>query len=121
MLTETKIKTIRPVRYARKYTDGQGLYLLVTPKGARCWRYAYRFAKKYRKLSLGTYPIVTLESARVCHQFAQSLLARGIDPAALKSERREQYVAMMRDWEMAPAHISALPLSVVEAIRSFGL
>jgi Arm DNA-binding domain len=97
------------------------LYLLVTPKGARCWRYAYRFAKKYRKLSLGTYPIVTLESARVRHRFTRSLLARGIDPAALKSESRREYAAMMREWEMAPAHVSALPPSVVEAIRILGL
>ena len=107
MMTETKLKVIRPVRYAKKYTDGRGLYLLVTPKGARCWRYAYRFAKKYRKLSLGTYPMITLDSARVRHQFARSLLARGIDPAALKSESRGQYVAMMREWATEPAHLSA--------------
>ena len=34
MLTEEKIQAIKPVRYERKVTDGQGLYLLVTPKGA---------------------------------------------------------------------------------------
>ena len=27
-------------------SDGGGLYLLVTPKGGRCRRYAYRFAQK---------------------------------------------------------------------------
>jgi hypothetical protein len=46
--------------HARKVTDGRGLYLLVTPKGARCWRYAYRFAGKYKKLSLGTCPMITI-------------------------------------------------------------
>jgi hypothetical protein len=50
---------------AKKYSDGGGLYLLVTPKGARCWRYRYRFAKKDEKLSLGTYPLIALASARV--------------------------------------------------------
>jgi hypothetical protein len=33
MLTEAQIQAIRPVRYERRVTDGQGLYLLVTPKG----------------------------------------------------------------------------------------
>ncbi len=56
MLTETEVEAIKPVRYARKVSDGGGLYLLVTPKGGRCWRLAYRFARKYKKLSLGTYP-----------------------------------------------------------------
>jgi hypothetical protein len=121
MLTETKIKDIRPVRYARKYTDGQGLYLLVTPKGARCWRYAYKFANKYKKLSLGTYPLITLAWVRVRHRFARHLLAQGIDPAALKSQSRGEYLAMMHEWEMAPAHVSVLPSSVVEAIRILGM
>jgi hypothetical protein len=35
-------------------------YRLVTPKGGRCRRYAYRFAQKYKKLSLGVYPEVSL-------------------------------------------------------------
>ena len=48
MLTENEVEAIKPVRYARKIWDGRGLFLLVTPKGGRCWRYAYRFAKKYR-------------------------------------------------------------------------
>jgi hypothetical protein len=56
MLTETEVEAIKPVRYARKVWDGRGLYLLVTPKGARHWRFAYRFARKYKKVSLGTYP-----------------------------------------------------------------
>src|ERR1035438_380353 len=60
--------------------------LLVTPKGALHWRFAYRFARKYKKLCLGTYPVVTLEWARSRHEFARNLLANGVDPAALKAE-----------------------------------
>jgi hypothetical protein len=109
MLTETKLKAIKPVRFAKKYTDGRGLYLLVTPKGARCWRYAYRFAKKDKKLSLGTYPVITLKWVKLRHQFARHLLDQGIDPAALKSESRGVFAAMMREWESAEGHLSALP------------
>jgi hypothetical protein len=60
-----------------------GLYLLVTPKDGRCWRYNYRFAGKCKTLSLGIYPDVPLERPRSRHEFARNLLARGLDPAAL--------------------------------------
>jgi hypothetical protein len=32
-----------------------------------------------------------------------------------------EYVAMMHEWEMALAHLPALPPSVVEAVRILGL
>ena len=47
MLTETEVQAIKPLRYSRKFSDGRGLYLLVTPKGGRRWRFAYRFAQKH--------------------------------------------------------------------------
>jgi Arm DNA-binding domain len=118
MLTEAEIEAIKPVRYARKVWDGRGLYLLVTPKGSLCWRYAYRFAGTYKKLSLGTYPVTTIAWARLRHEFARNLLADGVDPAALKASiGRQAFAAMMRDWEIAGGHLSALPPEVAEAIR----
>jgi transposase-like protein len=83
--------------------------LLVTPKGALHWRFAYRFARKYKKLCLGTYPVVTLEWARSRHEFARNLLANGVDPAALKAEiGRHAFGAMMREWEIVRGHKSHL-------------
>jgi hypothetical protein len=40
------------------YSDGGGLYLEVTPNGARYWRLAYRFAGKQKLLAIGVYPKV---------------------------------------------------------------
>jgi hypothetical protein len=118
VLTQTEVEAIKPVRYARKVSDGGGLYLLVTPKGGRRWRFAYRFARKQKTFSLGTYPVITLEWARSRHEFARNLLARGVDPAALKASIGKQaFDAMMREWEIARGHLSALPTSVAEAIR----
>jgi Arm DNA-binding domain len=118
MLTEADIQAIKPVRYARKVWDGRGLYLLVTPKGSLCWRYAYRFAGKHKKLSLGTYPVITIAWARLRHEFAQNLLADGVDPAVLKASiGRQAFAAKMLDWEIAEGHLSVLPLEVAEAIR----
>jgi Arm DNA-binding domain len=111
MLTETEVQAIKPLRYSRKFSDGRGLYLLVTPKGGRCWRFAYRFAQKYKTLALGVYPDVPLDWARSRHEFARNLLAHGLDPSALKAALgKHTFAATMREWEMARGHMSALTL-----------
>ena len=56
MLTEAEIQAIKPVRCERKVTDGHGLYLLVTPNGARHWRFRCSFAGKRKTIGLGTSP-----------------------------------------------------------------
>ncbi|HET9394443.1 MAG TPA: IS6 family transposase, partial [Nitrospiraceae bacterium] len=81
LLTETRIRQLKPLRYARKIADRRGLYLLVAPNGGRYWRYNYRFQPKAKTLSLGVYPDVSLEKARARHQTARFLLADGIDPS----------------------------------------
>ncbi|MGO9945338.1 MAG: Arm DNA-binding domain-containing protein [Steroidobacteraceae bacterium] len=107
MLTETEVQAIKPLRYLRKVTDGRGLNLLVTPKGARWWRYAYRFAQKHKALALGTYPAVPLERARSRHEFARHLLSHGLDPSALKAALgKDIFIVTMREWEIARDRMS---------------
>jgi hypothetical protein len=112
MLIETEVQAIKPLRYSRKVSDGGGLYLLVTPKGGRCWRYAYRFAQKQKALALGTYPEVPLERARSRLEFARKLLSHGLDPSALKAALGKHiFLVTTREWEIARDRMSgpALP------------
>lgn len=88
MLTNAMIRSIRPLRHARKLTDGGGLYLLVAPTGGRYWRYNYRYNGKYKTLALGIFPDVSLDQARLRHQGARHWLAAGIDPALQKQQLR---------------------------------
>jgi hypothetical protein len=100
MLTEAQIEAIQPVRYERWIADGEGLYLQVTPKGARYWHLRYRFAGKPRKFSIGRYPVVTLEWARSRKKSFRDLLARGIDPSALRAALgKHRFGVTMREWE----------------------
>ena len=69
--------------------DGGGLYLLVTTNGAKWWRFVYTFAGKQKKLSMGVYPSITLESARRKAEEARENIANGIDPSEIRSEAKK--------------------------------
>lgn len=71
-----------------KLSFGRNLYMLVMPKGARYWRYCYRYGGKRKTLALGTYPDVPIARARSRHRAARQLLAAGVDPSLKRSELR---------------------------------
>ena len=47
-----------------KLSDSGGLYVLVKANNIKCWRLKYRIAGKEKVLSIGTYPLVSLATAR---------------------------------------------------------
>lgn len=63
-LTDIKIRSLKPKSKLYKVTDGQGLYIAVTPTGSKYWRYKYRFLGTEKLLALGVYPEITLSEAR---------------------------------------------------------
>jgi len=100
MPTEAEIQAIKPVLCERNVRDGQGLYLLVTPKGAKHWRFRYSFAGKRKTIALGTYPVVTLNWARSRHESLRKLIVHRIDPTALRAALgQHRFVVTMREWE----------------------
>jgi hypothetical protein len=89
MLTETELCNVKPLRNARKLSDGGGLYLLIQPNGGRYWRYNYRFEGKQKTLALGIYPDVSLDKARARHKEAKTPTRgrhRSVDPEASTGE-----------------------------------
>ena len=89
-LTDAAIRAAKPSEKPRKLFDGEGLYLEVAPSGGKWWRLKYRWAGREKRLSLGTYPEVTLLEARRRRDDAKRTLAAGEDPSA---ERRSQKMA----------------------------
>ncbi|WP_075216276.1 tyrosine-type recombinase/integrase [Mongoliimonas terrestris] len=81
-LTDAAIRKLKPAEKAYKKSDGGGLYLFVTPAGARSWRMDYRVAGAWKTITLGLYPAVSLAEARRLRDEARALLARDLDPAA---------------------------------------
>jgi integrase len=80
MLTDTLIRNSKPSDRALRLYDQHNLYLELSPKGGKYWRYKYRFAGKEKRLSLGVYPQVTLKKAREFRDQIRLQLGNGVDP-----------------------------------------
>ena len=89
-LTDTSIRNARPGEKPRKLFDERGLFLLVQPSGGKLWRLKYRYLGKEKKLSLGTYPDVSLKLARERREEARIVLANGADPASIKAALKDE-------------------------------
>lgn len=102
-LNDAKIKARRKVG---KMSDGDGLFILVQPNGAKWWRFAYSYAGKRKTLSFGIYPDVTLAQAREKRAEARAQVADGRDPSferkrATKQQRQavaDTFEAVAGEW-----------------------
>jgi len=90
-LKDTLLRALKADAKAKKYADGEGLYLLVKPNGTMLWRYDFRLMNGARKTaSFGKYPIVSLAQARKKHTDARKLVTIGGDPSAAKKVAKEK-------------------------------
>lgn len=103
--------------------DGNGLYLVIQPSGAKSWAYRYRVGGKSRKLTLGTLligkadkdaegdlPALSVSEARQRASAAAVKVQRGGDPIVekkLKTARTSNTVDAMLDAFVAD-HVSGL-------------
>ena len=86
MLTNKKIEEAEGRGKDYKLSDQHSLYLLVKKNGRKTWRYKYFFNSKQKTLSIGTYPLISLDVARAKHLAARRLLMDGIDPSMYKQK-----------------------------------
>jgi integrase len=84
MFTNLTADQLKAKAKAYKKADKDGLYLFVTPKGYKSWRYKYSFAGKERVLVLGAYPEIGLTAARIRRNDAYKAVKEGRDPGAEK-------------------------------------
>jgi hypothetical protein len=87
------IKGAAMVGKPRKASDGGGLVLDARPTGSGWWRFRYWRNGREGRLSLGTYPEVSLMDARQRHDDARKLITAGTDPSEhRKAEKQAQAV-----------------------------
>ncbi len=91
-LTDTEVKNAKPAIKKTKLFDGGGLFLEVSPKGGKWWRFKYRYAGKEKLLSLGVYPDVKLKLARERRDEMRKLLTVGVDPSQNRKAKKEAHL-----------------------------
>jgi integrase len=105
-LTNTEIRNAKPKEKTSRLYDERGLYLEVSPKGGKWWRFKYSFEGKEKRLSLGVYPDISLKDARDRRDEARKLVANGIDPsenrkakkAAREGIAENSFEVVAREW-----------------------
>jgi len=111
-LSDTRIRSLKAcikpdgttTSKAYKVADEKGLYLEVTPKGSKLWRFKYRIGGKEKLLSVGIYPDVGLKEARAKRDELRKQVAGGIDPSDLRKADKivqggmDSFEFVAREW-----------------------
>jgi len=84
-LTDAQCRKAEPRDKAYKVFDGLGLFLFVSPKGAKVWRMAYRQNGKAQTHVIGPYPLISLADARIKRDEVRRTLVDGGSPKAPKA------------------------------------
>lgn len=92
MLTDTKIKTLKPKDKIYKVTDRDGLYVSVSTKGTISFRYDYRINGRRETLTIGRYGAdgISLAEAREKLIEAKKLVSQGVSAASAKREEKKK-------------------------------
>ncbi|HBM1866022.1 TPA: integrase arm-type DNA-binding domain-containing protein [Acinetobacter nosocomialis] len=90
MLSDSKIKTLKPTEKMYRILDAERLYIEVRPSGKKIWRFKYTLNGKEGTISFGEYPSVSLAEARKRKEDAKVLLAKGINPVEDRNQKEEE-------------------------------
>lgn len=83
-LTVKEIENLRPRDKSYTKSDGQGLYIRISPKGHKTWLYIYQFDNRRHWFKVGTFPEKSLADARDLRNKAAEKVRQGINVAEEK-------------------------------------
>lgn len=106
MLADKAIKALLGKAKPYRVADGDSLYILVQPSGAKHWVYRYRFAGKETTLSYGLYGEISTPEVRKRHREARLAVQAGRNPAAERQatkartriEAANSFEAVANEW-----------------------
>jgi integrase len=88
-LTDTTVRQAKATGKAYTLGDRDGLSLAVSPQGGKSWHFRYYWGDRQKRMSLGTYPEVSLRQARQARDEARALLAKGVNPHTDRQQQRQ--------------------------------
>ncbi len=102
MLTDTKLRNLKPAATMYKLADRDGLYVAVLPTGTVSFRYNYRINGRQETVVLGRYGVggLSLQQAREKLDAAKKALATRQSPAKQKASvlRKQQGEETFGEW-----------------------
>ncbi len=88
MLSDVKLRNLKPQDKLYKVADRDGLYVAVLPSGTVSFRYNYTINGRQETLAIGRYGQMTLADAREALNEAKKSIAAGKSPARQKARDR---------------------------------
>lgn len=85
-------KAIQNITIPASYQDKHGLFLKVTPSGAKFWIFRYQINGKRHDAGLGKFPLVSLADARAACLELRVQINSGIDPLAEKHQEAKKTI-----------------------------
>lgn len=87
-LSDLVVRQAKAVGKDYTLRDTDGLCLAVSAKGSKAWHFRYSWMKVPKRISLGTYPEVSLREARILRDEARALVAKDINPRIHRKQKR---------------------------------
>ncbi|AXU94261.1 integrase [Erwinia persicina] len=86
MLTVKQIEAAKPKERPYRLLDSNGLYLYVPVSGKKVWQMRYKIDGKEKVLTVGKYPLMSLQEARDKAWNARKEVSDGVDPVKAKKQ-----------------------------------
>lgn len=83
---QLNVARIKAIKDPGRYTDGDGLMLLVKATGTQSWLLCVRVGGERRDIGLGSLKVLTLAEARAKAAELRRDIVRGVDPIAEKKK-----------------------------------
>lgn len=100
MLTIKQIDAAKPKDKPYRLLDSNGLYLYVPVTGKKVWQLRYKLDGKEKVLTVGKYPLMSLQEARDKAWIAKKDVSVGVDPVKAKklSVKDNSFGSIYQEW-----------------------
>ena len=115
MLTDPKLRSLKPKPAVYRMADANGLCIEVRPTGTKVSRYRYRYLGKASIITIDEYPSTSLQVARAERDRLRALLRGGANPSQVAKAERAAHV------ERVAATFSAVALELLAKRAKEGL
>lgn len=95
--TAKKVQSLIKDSKSGRYSDGNGLYLMIPKRGAPYWMFRYTLRGKRRELTLGKHSQLSLAEAREHAIDARKGIREGLDPVAERKRKEQATIQTVAD------------------------